>query len=282
MTCVELTANAAGLVSLPSGDEERQAAYTHAQSCRDCARALAEGEELLAFVDSVPAPPPPSHAVLARVAAEIRADLEGRRALEGCRVAATPLATPPARVPWSRRRAMVTTTLLVLVAWAALVASFYHHRPFDLGCWMRSLALAGLAAAGAALSTQLRSAWLPTALVTVSIVFALVRMDLSGTGTIECTRVELAAALLTLVPAAFLMATGRVRGGAATLAGMSAAGALAGHAALDILCRAREWFPHVIVFHTGGVAVAALLGLVVAQVPRLLPARLRSAFGASR
>lgn len=47
---------AAGIASLEPGDPERVAAKEHARGCGRCAQALREAEQLMALIDSVPAP----------------------------------------------------------------------------------------------------------------------------------------------------------------------------------------------------------------------------------
>jgi hypothetical protein len=263
MRCTELQANAAGLASLTPGDPERDAAFAHARACPGCAAALAEGEALLGLIDSLPAPPAPSPEALHRVAQEIRADL-----------ARAPQAVAPARArwrarePWSRGRTIAVAAFLVVAAFAIL-AWRARHRHFNPVLWSEAAVVVVVAAIGGACSAMVRSAWVPAAMMAVSLFFGFALSATNGVGTDECTRLQLAAAAVTLVPAAFLMATGRWRGNAISLAGISAAGALAAHAGLHIICRGRAMFPHVIVFHSGGVLVAALVGFVVGQLPRL-------------
>ena len=278
MTCEQVRSSAAGLASLDNDDPDRLDAYGHARSCHSCARALAEGERLLGLIDALPAPAAPSAAVLRRVAEEIHAEIEAERRAAAARpeplAAALPGATVPARAPvparalklWPARPVALAAASVVVVAFAALIVRIYH-RPVAPTIWIEALAVVGLAAAGAALCILKRSPWIPAGLLGVSIGFALLRGHGDGIGAHDCTVLELVASSMALVPAGILVALRRVPGGAVTLAGMAAAGALAGQAALDVLCIGSAWLPHLLVFHTGGVVVAMLVGVALAQLP---------------
>jgi hypothetical protein len=244
MTCEQVRQNAPGLASLASDDEDRRAAYQHARDCRACAHALAEGERVLALLDALPPPPPPAPEVLARVAAEIRADLRPS--------------------PWPRVFAALAA-LVVLAAFATLMWK-YQRRPVATSAWFQALVVVGLGAIGAGLSILHRKAWIPLAILAVSIGFALLRGRGDGIGAEECTMLELWAAGATLAPAGILVGLGRGQG-AVTMASLAAAGALAGQAALDLLCIGSTWLPHLLVFHAGGVVAAALGGFALAQLP---------------
>jgi hypothetical protein len=264
MTCAVVRGSAAGLASLPEDDEDRQEAYAHARSCRECARALAEGERTLALLDELPAPPAPAPELLRRVAAEIHLELQAARAIPA---GPAPRVVRPTRA-WPRRPVALAAALVVVLAFVALLVRYYH-RPIAVSIWLEALVVVGLAAAGAALATLSRSAWVPAGILGVSILFALVRGGQGGIGAEDCTVLELIASGMAFVPLGILVALRRVRGGASTLAGMSAAGALAGQAALDVLCIGRGWLSHLLVFHTGGVLVALLAGATLAQLPPL-------------
>jgi hypothetical protein len=56
--------------------------------------------------------------------------------------------------------------------------------------------------------------------------------------------------------------------GAGLLAAVGAAGALAGQAALSLLCPAPIAVPHLVAFHTGGVMLGAALGAGLALLGR--------------
>jgi hypothetical protein len=269
MTCAAVRGSAAGLASLPEDDEDRQEAYAHARSCRECARALTEGERTLALLDELPVPPAPSPELLRRVAAEIHLELEAARAI--------PAVPAPRRVvrpiePWPRRPIAVAAALVVVLAFVALLVRYYH-RPIAVSIWLQATVVAGLAAAGAALAILRRSAWVPAGILGVSIAFALLRGSPGGIGAHDCTVLELIASGMTLAPIGILVALRRVPGGASTLAGLSAAGALAGQAALDVLCIGRGWMSHLLVFHTGGVLIALVAGATLAQLPPLRATR---------
>jgi hypothetical protein len=265
MICREIVDNAAGLASLPDGDVERGAAYAHAQQCHRCAAALSEGEDVLALLDELPPPPPPSPELLRRVAAQISADLTRVARIVPTAPASAP--APASTRAWGRARSLGVPALLVLLGFVVLALRLHRHLSPEI--WAQSLALVTVAAIGGALAATLRSGWVPFGLVALSIFSGLVWNQTNGVGTDECTERQLYAAVIALVPGALLVATGRLRGGGVTLASIAAAGALAGHAGLDLLCRGRAMFPHVIIFHSGFVLFAAVFGWLLGQLPGL-------------
>jgi hypothetical protein len=81
---------------------------------------------------------------------------------------------------------------------------------------------------------------------------------------VECTLLELFAAALPWV--AFRRVAGPWRSRSAASA-VAAAGALSGHAALHLTCPIAHADAHLLVFHFGGVVLAALIGALA--TPRL-------------
>jgi hypothetical protein len=88
----------------------------------------------------------------------------------------------------------------------------------------------------------------------------------------ECLAAELVAA--GAVAGAAWLALRRGTGAPAplTMAAAAAAGALAGDAALQITCEAHAAAAHAVVFHLGGVVLAAAIAAVVWRRPRVAPA----------
>jgi hypothetical protein len=86
---------------------------------------------------------------------------------------------------------------------------------------------------------------------------------------LKCVALELLAASIPLATALLLVRGGSLSASWALFAGVSAAGALAGHAALHLACPVRTAAPHLFVFHTGGVLLAVLLGLSAWRLRRL-------------
>ena len=96
---------------------------------------------------------------------------------------------------------------------------------------------------------------------------ALVAVAFSGTGTVEatlgmkCAGLELAGAAGPLAVAAWMARRGGVALGAWRAAGVASAAALAAQAALHLTCEASHEGAHLVLFHFGGVLLAALVGL---------------------
>ncbi|HEV8323888.1 MAG TPA: hypothetical protein VG389_19885 [Myxococcota bacterium] len=245
----------AGLMSLPADDPARAAAETHARDCAGCRAALDEGARLQALLGELPAPPPPSAEALARASAPILASLDrGPRRPE--------------------RRERVLAAAAAALAWAVL--GLMHSHPAPLGA--RALLLSGLAAAlgvgGVALAFA--RGWTVAALAAAaSAALALatghgeVLAPLLG---LRCVGTELVAALLPFAVAPWLWLRRRAEGGPGRFAGIAAAAALAGQAALHLTCHESAAGPHLLVFHTGGVLLAAALGTLASRVPIRLPA----------
>ncbi len=263
MRCEEVKDSAAGLASLALDDEDRMAAFEHARACAACASALAEGERLLSLIDALPPPPAPSADVLQRVAAEIRAELAAE--------SGTATSVPARRQQrwWPEGPVAATGAVLVAVAFVVALLQWYH-RPAPTRIWVEAFFVVGLAGAGAAVSLLRRSPWVPLGLLGVSIGFALLRGSPHEiVRAHDCSVLELIAASVTLVPAVLAVAIRRVRGGFSTLAGMSAAGALAGQAALDVVCRGNARLEHLLVWHVGGILIALLAGGALSALPPL-------------
>jgi hypothetical protein len=246
-----VASKAAFVAALPPEDPERVEAEAHARSCAACARALVEGQALVALLERAPAPPPSSVETLARVSAVIERETAcDARTFAG----AQPL--------------LVTTA--VLVAWAlelGLAKKLVHDAAsvaVSAGCALAATALATmaftrarLAAAGAAIASLL--------LVLVaqggnSGLYALLG--------IKCTLIELVAAA---IPFGLAVAFAR-RAGAPMerwyASAIAAAGAVAGQAALYLSCKVPHAGAHLLVFHFGGVLLAGLLARGGAQVLR--------------
>jgi hypothetical protein len=103
--------------------------------------------------------------------------------------------------------------------------------------------------------------------IAASTVFALMMASaslLAPAVGVECTLLELFAAALPWV--AFHRVAGPWRSRSASSA-VAAAGALSGHAALHLTCPVAHADAHLLVFHLGGVVLAALLGALA--TPRL-------------
>jgi hypothetical protein len=255
--CDEIAADAVGLAALPEDAPERVRAEEHARTCADCARALAEGRRLLADLDgAMGAMPGPSPAALARAAAPVLAEIDARASAAASRAGAARLAAAVAAAVVGAWALPLALTRAPIVAGA----------PFGL-----SLALAALAAVASVATVR----WGGAGAAAFPILSALTAL-LVGTGrTLEahaglhCASVE-AMTAAGAGAAAWLAARGLARAAPRADAVVAAVGggALAGHAALHLACPAAFELPHVLVFHTGPVALAVGLALLVAARAR--------------
>jgi hypothetical protein len=232
-TCEELRANAAGIAALAADDPERQAFLEHARGCPGCREALREAERVFAALDRA-ALPPPSPKALAR--------------------ASEPILRAMRSTPWSLRAAAALAAF-------AIPLLFSRHRDWE--GWAAALLALGLATALSATAGAIRAgAWVALA---ASAGFAIAAggipgFDGAGEGLVvhvgvECLGLELLGGAL--AAGLVLRREGR---SAVSLSAAAAAGALAAQAALHLVCAAHAEAPHLWVFHTGGVAAAALAG----------------------
>jgi hypothetical protein len=241
VTCDDLRRDAAGLAAMRPGHPERDAAFLHARDCPGCQEALRKGAALIALLDALPAPEAPPKAVLARVAAAIAAETRRARALTG-------------------RAAGVAAG----VAWVAFLLFARHHET-AAPVWIGAVVV-GLAALAVAIAGPRLGGWVAAATVGASTLFALVAgtgRELEPAAGLHCFVSELLAGTAAFGAAMWMR---RRHGEAETpwsFAAVAAAGALAGQAALNVVCGARDALPHLLVFHTGGVLVAAALGAAI-------------------
>ena len=265
----EVQRNAGGLAALPESDPERLAALAHARGCTGCARALRQGALLQQLLGRAQLPAPSPEA-LRRASASILAELASAR--------------PAVARPW---RAPALAGAITLVAFPLLALIGAHPRAWSfLG---ESVVVALIAAGCAALAIgPRRKLAVPLALF-ASIAVLFINAAPAPFAALQgwsCSMVELVGALLPLGAVAFLALRGRdswaqlggtsvklaargAEGSALLYAGVAAAGALAGQAALGLTCPDRASFGHVAVFHVGAVLLAALLGAALSRMPVL-------------
>ncbi len=255
-SCHQIQARAAYLAALPETDSARKLAFEHARNCPACARALAEGERVIAMIDRLPPLPPPSELALKRASEAILRELAPRGILGFLRANA---------------RAAAIRATPIAVAWALAVA-LAKHRAADRESWLLS---AAAALCVSVLGVVQLGAWAATAAaVGLSGLFSgLIGSAgmLSPAIGIKCTLIELIAASLPLATTAFLVLKRRVASSARHFSAAAALGALAGHAGLHLTCPVHTASPHLWAFHTGGVLLAAMVGLAVSRIPALRP-----------
>jgi hypothetical protein len=246
--CAEIAADAMGLAALPEGAPERALAEAHARTCGECARALAEARHLLTMVDgALAAMPPPSPAALARAAAPVLAALGD---------------TARARARAGRLAAAVAAA--VVCAWALPLA--LARGPIATGApFALSLGLAALAAAAAVATVRWGgrvAAVFPVLSALTAFVVGTGRA-LDAAGGLHCAFIE-AMTAAGVGAVAWFAARGLARTAPEPQVVVAAigGGALAGHAALHLACAGATELPHVLVFHTGPVALFVGLALL--------------------
>lgn len=232
--CERLRADAFEIAALPRGAPERIAAWAHAAGCPGCARALREAERLQTLVgawESTRLEP----GALDRASRAILADLRRE----------------------ARRRMMASASAVCLLL--AAIVGLARDRSRQAEDWVWAAILGAIALALAAASR--RSALLVVAAAVLASVVAALAVGhpgplAAGIG-MHCLGTELASAAV-VVGAVWLA----IRGGSTSparsaVAAAAASGALAGDAALQVVCVARDAVPHLLAFHVGGVLVAA-------------------------
>jgi hypothetical protein len=257
MTCAERQANAAGIASLPEDSPERREAVEHARGCAACRAALAEGDALMRLLAEAEPIPALRAEVMVRAKAEILTEL--------------------ARVP----TAAATPAWRPIAAVAAAVVGAYLL-PLAGGRRLSGAGVASSVALGliAALATGAAFAWGGILLAAIPVVSALASFLTGADGPLglsiglHCLLMETALALPPLAVATVFAWRGKLPRRGVALVAASMGGALAGQAALRVLCHADQSHAHLLTFHTGGVLVAVALGGLVARfVARARPAQ---------
>ncbi len=233
--CERLRADAAGLAGMRPDDPERVAARTHANGCAGCARALREAERLQALVAAWEPPPLPAGA-LERASQAILADL--RR---------------------EARRRMIASITAVCASFVAFVG-LARNRPRSAEDWAWAAVLGALAVALAAAAR--RKALLVITAAVVAAVTAAVAVGQTGPLAVDvglhCLTTEIASAAVVVGAAWLAIRGGTTSPARSAVAAAAAAGALAGDAALQVTCAARNANPHLLAFHVGGVLLSVV------------------------
>jgi hypothetical protein len=279
-------ADAAGLAALGELDAERMHAEAHARTCTSCADMLNDAAAMLQLLDAGAALPAPDPHVLERCQQAIHLQL-------GQPSATTPAATAdlPARsaaklakrlMQWPAILAGMLAAGLAL----ALVASGKHREP-ALHAWAEAGVALVLAIACLTLAPRLRGAAtaLAVAIGAGLVVASTGSLNLNGIlgetlGSalgLKCALIEIVVSALPFGLFAYVALRNRAQVTASSGAAIAAAGALAGQAALHLTCPERSGTPHLLVFHLGAVAVAAVLGSLAALPLAVRIARLRAA-----
>jgi hypothetical protein len=236
------------LAALSRQDPERQAADQHVQSCADCRAALDEGIQLVGLL---------------------------RRALP------IPAAVNVPAPKWARARMEPAAPLRFELAVAGAVGVAWLFQltvgggfRLDRSCLAGSLAILAVAIASVTLLSGRERLAVATVLAT-SALFATLSGSAAGFAPsvgVRCTFRELWAAAITW---AIVLTIGRRRGvlfDRWSSTSVAAAGALAAHAGQHLACAVPHSDAHLLVFHFGGVVLAALLGALSVGRATSIPA----------
>lgn len=231
--CDRVRADAPGLATLRSDDPERVAAWAHANGCAECARALREAERLQTLVASWNPERLPAGAT-ERASRAIVAELR--------------------REAW--RRAL--GSIAAVCASMLLYVGFARNRSRSGEDWAVAAVLGGVAIVLAAFARRR-----PLVVVGVTVLAALAaglapgETPLAGAPGVHCLATEIASAAMVVGAVWLAIRGGTTSPASSAIAAAAAAGALAGDAALQVTCGAQNEIPHLLLFHVGGVLLAA-------------------------
>lgn len=248
---------AAWIAALRPDDEERRSAVEHARGCAACAKAMEEGEQLIKLLDAQPAPPPPPPETLMRVREVIAADLS--RGSIRDRDAPAALEND---VSWWRA---IQPAVVVASAWIVEL-SIAKKLVRDRSSVAISAALA-ITAVVVAVAAQLRPHLVRAIAIILSAGAAIALGSAAGLNEaigVKCAFSELVAGVLPWGFAAWQARRAATHLIPARAGALAASGALAGHAALHLSCPVAHETAHLLVFHLGGVLLAAAVGTFAA------------------
>jgi hypothetical protein len=229
------------LASLAEDDPERRLAEEHARACAPCAAAMAEGQHLFALLGEATPIAPPTSASLQRAAAAIERECRlEQRSFVALRWAAA---------------AMVVLVWLLQLAYGKKLARDVNSVTLSLGVLV--LVLIGVTVLRA------KQGLVAGAMILTSGLFASLMRAASGLeprAGVECAACEVVAGALSWLVVTRLAKHRRLALDRATTMAIAAAGALASQAAQLLSCPSARANPHLVVFHFGGVLLAAAFG----------------------
>jgi hypothetical protein len=251
--CDDLQPSWAVVLGLPPDDAQRQTALAHAGGCARCTAEALGAQALLAALDTFTVPAPTA-AALRRAAAPVLEDLA--RSSER-----------------SRRFAAGAAAVASLVGFALLAGLAQRRAPMGQE-WGVAVAFAVVAAASTASAVlfRARALWaiLPISAAMAAALSSTRSLDLGGA--LGCALGEGIGASLPLAALSYLLLRRPFALGPSGAAAVAAGGALAGQAALVLTCPSHG-IGHLMLFHAGTVALAALLGYVWGQRPLIVASR---------
>lgn len=264
---------AVGWASLAEDDSGRVAAYGRAQQNPAFQTLLNEGERLMRLLAAYTVPPP-AEAVLRRIEALLVAEMNSERVRSSYGSTAKVAVARPSQGWLGQGWLVLAIPLSVALGWLAVL--LLSSKPvLSSPRLVGSLAMA-IVATSAALGVFRWRALVALGVSALGLGAALIAGENGGLGpasaAAHCLASSLAAAALPLATATVLTLKGKLRlqSGNWVFAGIGAAGALAGAAALEITCATRV-MGHLLAFHAGGILLAALLGWSLASLPALRP-----------
>ena len=251
--CDELQSGWAVLLSLPSEDPQRQEGMAHAEGCERCTLEARGTQRMLGAFDALSVSPP-SATALRRAAAPILEDM--------------------ARSAEKRRRfATVVAAGASLVGFALLVG-LAQERASGVAKWQIAVGFALVAAACTASAVLFRAkalwAILPVSAAMAAVLGSTHALDVDAA--VRCALCEGIGASLPLAALSYLMLRRPFSLGPSGAAAAAAGGALVGQAALVLTCPSHG-LEHLMLFHAGTVALAAVLGYLWGQRPLILASR---------
>jgi hypothetical protein len=236
---------AAFVAALTKDDPERASAEEHARSCTACQAARDEGMRLVTMLEEALPLPPPTAEALARAAQAIELETSNERR--------------------SRRWVKWAIGAGVVGSWAFQIACGIGL-PMDLApaTVVVSVGVVALSIAMVLLLRRQRELAVG-ALIATSGLLVYVAQSVPGLEPgfgIHCTLYELTAAAIPWVVAIVAARRAGIALSRWNLSAVAAGGALASQAAQHITCPVHHADAHLLVFHLGGVMLAALLGAV--------------------
>jgi hypothetical protein len=246
---------AAFIAALPKDDPERKDAEQHVVSCPTCRSALEEGLRLVTLLEEALPLPPPTPEALARAAHAIEVETSNERR--------------------ARRLLKGAIGVGVVGAWAfQLACGIGTPIDFSPGTVAVSVGVVAIAVATVVLMRTHRELAVG-ALIATSGLLVYVAQAVPGLEPqfgIHCTLYELAAAAIPWVMAMVVARRTGLRLDRWNLGAVAAGGALASQAAQHMTCPVAHADAHLLVFHLGGVTLAAALGALGAvRSPKLSP-----------
>ncbi len=244
---------AAFVAALPQEDPERKDAEEHTRSCASCKHALDEGLRLVALLEEALPLPPPTPEALARAAKLIEVETSHER-----RARST--------LKWAVGAGVVGSWVFQLACGIGTPIDFAP------GTVAVSLTVVALTVA-IVLFLRSRRELAVGALVAMSGLLVYVAQAVPGLEPgfgIHCTLYELTAAAIPWVVAMVASRRAGVVLDGWNLGAVAAGGALASQAAQHMTCPVAHADAHLLVFHLGGVVLAAMLGALGAvRMPKL-------------